>query len=121
MGKGFDSDLKKDFAQRDEKRSAVSSEGGSLVPPDGEFELSLNGGALGAVAASDDHPFLPGLVSDGLHRSAAVHGIHFFDFQLLSSVPAGVISEELAPSTSLSSLFDGVGNRLNGHQYTRGS
>ena len=29
--------------------------------------------------------------------------------------------EELASSTSLSSLFDGVGNRLDDHQYARGS
>ena len=39
-----------------------------------------------------DHSLLSGLVSDALHRPAAVHGVDVFDFQLLPGFAARTIS-----------------------------
>ena len=44
------------------------------------------------AAAGDGHSLLPGLVSDALHRSAAVHGVDVFDLQLLPGFAEGTLS-----------------------------
>ena len=94
LGQGPDPDGEEDSAQRDEERSAVSGEAGSLVSPDRESQLSPDGRAFGAAAAGHDHPLLPGMVSDVVHRSAAVYGVHVFDFQLLPGLAARTVSPD---------------------------
>ena len=91
--KGLIQTAQEDTAQRVEQRSAFSRKAGSLVPPDCESELPLDGRALRASAARDDHPLLPGMVPDVVHRYAAVPGFHVFDFQLLPGIAAGAVSE----------------------------
>ena len=48
--------------------------------------------ALRAAVARDDHPLLSGLVSDALHRPAAVHGVHVFDFEFLPGLAERTVS-----------------------------
>src|SRR6476646_887951 len=102
LGQGVDSDLEEDSSQRDEERPAVPGKAGGLVPPDSESQLSPDGRAVGAFAAGDDYPLLPGLVSDAVHRLAPVHGIHFFDFQFLPGFAARVVSQDVAASITVS-------------------
>src|SRR6185369_7116610 len=98
---------------------ALSREAGGLVPPHRESELSLDGRALGAAAARHDHPFLPGMVSDVVHRSAAVSGVHVFDFQFLPGLAARAVPEKLAASLALSAISYGAGHRSDHYQHPR--
>ena len=67
--------------------------------------------SLRAAAAGHDHPLLPGLVPDALHRPAAVPGVDVLDFQLLPGLAEGAVSREMAALPALSSLPDGAGHR----------
>src|ERR1700722_729162 len=91
LGKRFDSDGEKDSAQRDEEQPALSGQAGSLVSPDRESELSLDGRALGAVAARHDHSLLSGMVPDVVHRPAVVHGFYIFNLEFLSGFAARTV------------------------------
>ena len=99
------------------QRRSAAHQDRSLVPPDGEHQLSADDHAFGAAASRDDHPLLPGLVSDALHRPATFHGVDLFDFQLLFGFAARTVSPQLAARPFVSAISDGSGNRLDDHEY----
>jgi hypothetical protein len=80
------------------KSDVPPRENRSLVSPDGQSQLSADDRALGAADARHDHPLLPGMVPDALHRPAPVHGVDIFHFQLLSGFAKRAVSETLAAS-----------------------
>src|ERR1700678_212007 len=84
LGQGTDSDWKENLAACDAQRCAAAYQDRSLVSPDREPELSADDCAFGTDVAGDDHPLLSGMVSDALHRPAAVHGLDIFNFKFLS-------------------------------------
>src|SRR5579862_253281 len=88
MGQGPHPDRKKDSAAGHAQRRAGAYQDRSVVPPDGEPELSADDHAVGVATAGHDHSLLSGLVSDAVHRPAAVHGVYVFDFELLSRLAA---------------------------------
>src|SRR6185369_8234021 len=67
--------------------------------------------------ASHDHPLLSGMVSDVVHRSAAVHGIHFFYLEFLPGFAESIVPADVASGTFISSVSYGAGDRLNHHQH----
>ena len=93
MGKGLDSDRQEDSAARDEERSAVAHEAGSLVSPDSEYQLSADDCAERAADAGDDYSQLAGLYPDAADRSAVVYGEHDVGVNVLPGEPEGAISK----------------------------
>src|SRR6185369_8530228 len=120
LGERIDSDRQKDSAKSAQERSAISCKAGGLLSPDGEPQLPLDDRALGAAASGHDYPLLSGLVSDALHRFAAVSGVNLLDFQLLSGFAARTVSQNLAARASLSAIFDGARGWPDDHQHARG-
>src|SRR6267143_3559821 len=76
MGQGTSADGKKDSSARVAQQCAVAHQGRSLVSPDGEFGLSINGRAFRVAVTGHGDSLLPGLVSYGVYRSAVVSGLH---------------------------------------------
>src|SRR5271170_2695670 len=95
LGQGTDSNWKENSAARAAQRRTAAHQNRSLVSPDREPQLSAHDRALGSDVARDDHPLLSGMVSDALHRSAAVHGFDVFDFEFLPCLAAGAFSQKL--------------------------
>src|SRR5579864_4336486 len=93
LGQGADPDGEENSAAGAAQRCAVPYQGGGVVSPDGEPELSADGDAFGAAAAGDDHPLLSGLVSDAVYRPAAVCGLDVFHLQLLSGLATRAFSQ----------------------------
>src|SRR3954469_411640 len=88
MGERANSNRKEDPAARAQERCPTAYEDRSLVSPDGQYQLPIDDHAFRAAAACHDHPFLPRVVSDVVHRSAAVYGVNVLHLQLLSGFPA---------------------------------
>src|SRR5580693_187492 len=117
LGQGTDPDGKEDSAPGVAQRCAAAYKDRSLVSLNGEPELSANDCALGTDTASDDHPFLSGMVSDALHRPAAVPGFNVFHFELLSGFAARTLSQELAASAAVSAVPYGPRHRVDYYEY----
>src|ERR1700744_4204206 len=83
LGQGADSNIEKNSAEGLRERCAVPHQARSLVSPDGEYQLSVDGCAFDAADAGHGHPLLSGMVPDAADRSPALHGVHFFDFIVL--------------------------------------
>src|SRR5580692_12912852 len=92
LGEGTDPDGKEDSAASAAQRCAAAHQDRSLVSPDCEPQLSADDCALGADVARDDHPLLSGMVSDAIHRFAAVHGFNVLYFELLPGFAARTLS-----------------------------
>src|SRR5277367_6116040 len=86
-----------------------------------EPELSADGGIIGAAHAGDDHPLLPGLVSDADHRRAAIHGFDFFDLLVLSRLAKRAISPDMVQDLPVPAISHVTRDRPHDHQYTRGA
>src|SRR3984893_14725333 len=115
MGQGPSADGKKDSSAGVAQQCAVAHQGRSLVSPDGEFELSINGRAFSVAVAGHGDSLLPGLVSDGVYRSAIVSGFHIFHLKLLSGFATRTVSKDLAASIDLSAISHGVGDWIDSH------
>ena len=73
-------------------------------------QRASNGTPTGnADDGNHDHSFLPGMVSDAVHRLAIVLGIDIFHLELLFGIAARTVSQDLAASVALSSVSDGAG------------
>ena len=117
MGQGTDPDRQEDTAPGVAKRCPLAHQDRSLVPPDGQYQLSPHDHAVGVIAPGHDHPLLPGLVPDAVHRPALVPGFDILDLQFLSGLPARVISAQLAPRSAVLAHLNGARNRPDHHQY----
>ena len=73
------------------------------------------------LIAGHDYSLLSGLVSDAVHRPAAVHGFDVFDFEFLPGLAARVVSGQMVPRAAVSSVSDGAGHRPHCHQHARGA
>src|SRR5438445_6665890 len=104
LGEGPDTNRKEDSSSRPAERRSTPYQNRSLVSPDGEHQLSPDDYAFRAPAARHDHSLLSGMVSDALHRPAAVHGFDVFDLKLLSVVAVRTFPPELATLASLSAI-----------------
>src|SRR5438128_1322338 len=93
LGQRIDSSLKENSAQDIAKRRTASHKDGSLVSPDCQHKLSTDDRALHIASSGHDDPLLSGLVPDAVYRSAALHGIHIFDFIFLSRLPERTVSK----------------------------
>src|SRR5580693_3910819 len=93
LGQGTDPDGKEDSAASAAQRCAAAHQDRSLVSPDCEPQLSADDCALGADVAGYDHPLLSGMVSDALHRPAALYGVNVFYFEFLSGFTARTLSQ----------------------------
>ena len=93
----------------------MAQQGGSLVSPHRESQLSLHGAALGAPSAGDDHPFLWRMVPDAAHRPAPVHRFNGIDIELLSRLAKGTFSGTLVPHVPLSALPNVTWDRIDRH------
>src|SRR6476469_6088522 len=96
LGQGLDPDGQKDSAQGLQEQSSVPGEGGSVLSPEREPELSADDCAFHAADAGHDYPVLWWLVPDAGNRSAALSGIDIFHFQLLSRLTKRTFSATLA-------------------------
>src|SRR5271156_4511762 len=120
LGQGINSDGEKDSAASDAQRRIVAHQDRSLVSPHCKFELSADDHTFGADIAGDDYPFLSGMVSDAVHRSAALYGVDLLYFQFLPGFSARTFSQDLAASTAVSAVPDGVGRGVDHHQHQSG-
>ena len=67
VGEGADSGRQENPAAGIQQRRTAADQGGGVVSPDGESQLSAHDRAFGAADAGDDHPLLSGMVPDALH------------------------------------------------------
>src|SRR5262249_50258852 len=95
-------------------------EGGGVLSPQREPELSADDRALHLADAGDDYPLLRRLVPDAGDRSAALSGVHLLHLQFLPSFTKGIVPTPLATHVPLPSLSHGAGHRAYTHQYARG-
>src|SRR6476620_4213310 len=84
LGQGLDPDREENSAKSFQEQSSVPREGGSVLSPEREPELSADDCSFHAAHAGHDYPVVWRLVPDAGDRSAAVHGINVFYFQFLS-------------------------------------
>ena len=117
LGQRPDSVFQEGLAQGFARPGFAARKDRGLVPPDRQPELSAHDRLEHASDASHGDPFLPGLVPDAVHRSAAVHGVDVLDFQLLPDVAERAISQDVAADVSVSASVDGAGDRPDRHQY----
>src|SRR5216684_3037993 len=117
MGQGTRADGKKDTSAGVAQPCAVADQGGSLVSPDGEFKLSIDGRAFRVAAAGHGDPLLPGLVSDGVYRPAIISGFHIFHLKFLSGFATRAVSKDLAASIDLSAISHGFGDWIDSHEH----
>src|SRR4029077_5299131 len=117
LGQGFDPGLKENTPPGISEQRISFRENRSLLPPDGEPQLSADDRVFGFVDARHDYSFLPGMVPDALHRPAPVYGFDILHFQLLSGFAKGTVSEELAAIAALPAIVNGSGNRADDHEY----
>src|SRR5581483_7810868 len=117
LGEGTHPDRQEDFASRAPQRRPTAYQDRGLVSSDRQHQLSPDDHALGAAAAGHDHPLLPGLVPNALHRPAFVSGFDVLDLELLPGVPKGTVSQEMASRPALSAIPDGAWNWPYHHQH----
>ena len=88
LGEGLDPDVPQAAAAHPAVEPAVRREGGGVLPPHGELQLSADVRAVGADGAVDGHPLQHGLVRDAAHRRAAVLRGDGVGGELLHGLPA---------------------------------
>src|SRR5216683_3133324 len=115
MGQGTSADGKKDSSAGVAQPYAVAHQGGSLVSPDSKFELSIDGRTFSVAVTGHGDSLLPGLVSDGVYRSAIVSGFHVFHLKFLSGFATRTVSKDLAASIAISAISHGVGDWIDSH------
>src|SRR5208337_3685437 len=117
LGQGVDPGLQENTSSGVKERRIAAPENRGLVSLDREHQLSVDDRALGFADARHDHSFLSGMVPDALHRPAPVHGFDVLDFQFLSGVAEGTVSEALAEIPALPAAIDVSRNWTDHHQY----
>src|SRR5581483_6241250 len=90
------------------QRRAKADQGGGVVPPDGEHQLSADDRALDAADAGDDHSLLSRLVPDVVYRRAALPGEHVQHFELLPGLAKRALSGELVAHFPILAGSDGT-------------
>src|SRR3981081_2241747 len=117
MGQGTSADGKKDSSAGVAQQCVVADQSGGLVSPDGEFELSIDGRAFRVAVTGHGDSLLPGLVSDGVYRSAIVSGFHILHLKFLSGFATRTVSQDLAASIDISAISYGFGDWIDGHEH----
>src|ERR1051325_3258558 len=119
LGEGIDAD-RKETAPHDLAQSGPAPcEDRSILSPDCEHLLSADERSGGLAVAGYHRAFLPGLVSDALHRPAADDRGHRFRVDVLPRQPARVVSERLETQTSLFAFHLGHRDRSDADEYLR--
>ena len=115
--KGLIQCAKKDLPKVLRLRRLAAREDRGLVPPDGQHQLSADDRAQHAAAAGHDHPLLPGLVSDAVHRPAAVPGLDVLHLQLLPGLAERAFPQVVVANVPVSAAADGSRHRPHHHQH----
>ena len=113
--KGLIQCAKKDLPKVLARECLAAREGGSVVSPDREHQLSADDRAVDAAAAGDGHPLLSGMVSDAVHRHPAVSCVDLFDLQLLSGLAERTFSSHLVSHVYVPAGADGAWHRTDAH------
>src|SRR5271155_571030 len=117
LGQGTDSSIQENSPEGACKRRASRGEDRSVLPPDREPQLSADDYPIGFADARHDHSLLSGMVSDALHRPAAVHGLDVLHLKLLPGFAKGIVSQEMATIPAVSAAADGIGNWADNYEY----
>ncbi len=118
--KGLDPDRQKNSAQGIQEQSSVPGEGGGVLSPEREPELSADDCSFHAAHAGHDYPVIWRLVPDAGNRPAALSGLHVFYFQLLFGFAERAFPATLAAHIFISSFPHGSGNRTDTDEHARG-
>src|SRR5436305_13352709 len=97
LGEGSDSNGHQAFAPHHEEQAPLEDQGRGVFPFDRQHLLSVDDRALFPAVAGHDREIQPGLVSDALHRPAALAGIYSFAVDVLSDLAEGTVSGLAGP------------------------
>src|SRR5689334_11734084 len=92
MGEGPDSNCNQIASSNSQKFAPMENQGRSILPPHSEYFLPPDDCAFVPASAGHDRPVQPGLVSDALHRSAAMAGFDSFGLNFLFDFAKGALS-----------------------------
>ena len=95
LGEGIDPDVPQADAAHPAIGSAVPREGGSVLPPVGEFQLPADVRVVGVDGPVDGHPLQHGLVRNDADRHPAVLRGDGVGGELLHGLPARALSADV--------------------------